>query len=107
METQAKVILNALEQKEWHMVYKENPKSSAYWWVWEFRTFEKNHKTFIMTFLIDPQEPKEKESVWAITACAKEPISRIEAEKGLFLGLGAKWEDKLPEFIEKITNTNW
>lgn len=107
MDTQAKDILNSLETQGWILTDKESPKSTSYWWVWEFWTFKKNNKTFIMTFLIDPQEDTKKEFVWAVTASSTEPIDRREAEKGIFLGLGRHWENNLPGFINAITKTNW
>ena len=107
MDTQAKDILNLLETQGWQLTEKENPLSKSYWWVWEFWTLKKNDVSFTLTFLIDPQEQKKKETVWAVTATSKEPLDRHEAERGLFLGLGRHWENKLPEFISAITKTNW
>jgi hypothetical protein len=58
MNTQAKVLLNTLEAKGWFIDSIENPKSSSYWWVWEFWTIKENQNKVVLSFLIDPQSEK-------------------------------------------------
>lgn len=103
MTTQAKTILNALEEKSWTLVSSENPKSEGYWWVWEFWTLQKNEVEIVLSFLIDPMESKKKqEAVWAVAMTKEEPEERLEAEKGVLFVLGRNWENGLLSFVAHV-----
>ena len=107
MKTQLTKTLNLFEENGWTIKQRENPKSEQYWWVWEFITIQKNNTSIVLSTLVDPQEKKTQENIWALSVTTKEPVDRQEAENGVILRLGRHWKNNINEFISTLKNKNW
>jgi hypothetical protein len=63
---------------------------------------------FYLTFLVDPQlglhrRRKSGEGVWAVSASADLPSSRMQAERQLMFSLGNGWAERLSSFISNVS----
>ena len=109
MSTQQQEFLDALAQAGWELAATEQLHE---WWaddIWCMRSvWSPQGQQFFLTFLVDPQldlhrQRKKGEGVWAVSASADLPPSRMQAEAQLLFSLGHGWADRMSSFISGVS----
>ena len=109
MTTQQKGLLDALTEAGWELAATEDLHQ---WWaddVWRMRSiWSPQSCEFYLTFLVDPQldlhrKRKRGEGVWAASASAKLPTSRLQVEAELMFSLGHGWAERLKDFVAHVS----
>ncbi len=101
-------MLDALTAAGWELTTIEELDE---WWaddVWHMRSvWSPQSEQFYLTYLVDPQfehhhQRKRGEGVWAVSASASLPASRIHAEGQLLFRIGHGWGERLSGFISDV-----
>ena len=109
MNAQQKGLLDALTAAGWELAGTED---LHHWWaddVWRVRSIcSPQGFEFYLTFLVDPQldlhrERNRGEGIWAVSASANLPEDRRQAEEQLMFNLGRGWENRLGDFVERLS----
>jgi len=107
MLTQRTELLNRLQEHGWRVADVEE---NLEWWADEMWLLESvwspaGSRAYI-TLLVNPMADlnrRKGEAVWAVAASLAKPTSRLSAEGGFMLSFGQGWEERLPEFFERLS----
>ena len=109
MTTQKQGLLDALTEAGWEL---GAPEHLHEWWaddVWRMRSvWSPKGQKFYLTFLVVPElrfyrQRKCGQGVWAVSASAHLPRSRVLAEGQLLFRLGNGWAERLSSFITDVS----
>ena len=109
MTTQQQILLDALTEAGWELAATDQLHE---WWAddaWLMRSvWSPQGQQFFLTFLVDPQlelhrKRKQGEGVWAVSASADLPTSRLQFEGQILLSLGHGWAKRVSSFVSDVS----